>query len=80
MRERIQDNWDIEMRLSDVSAGTAIVAKCGRCNQRRALDRNTLAKRFGRDARLIRLELVLRCRRCRTGAACRLQLQMLPRD
>jgi hypothetical protein len=78
-RERIVDNWDVGMRLSDISSGTAIVASCGRCKARRQLDRRKLAQAFGQNARLIKLELILKCRRCKTGAAARIQLYMLPR-
>lgn len=67
------------MRLSDVSIGTAIVASCGRCKGRRQLDRRKLIEAFGPSARLIKLELILRCRRCRTGAASRILLFMTPR-
>ncbi|WP_155888780.1 hypothetical protein [Inquilinus limosus] len=67
------------MRLSDVSSGTAIVALCGRCKTRRELDRRKLVEAFGPTARLIKLELILKCRRCRTRAASRIQLCMLPR-
>lgn len=67
------------MRLSDVSSGTAIVASCGRCNTRRQLDRRKLVQTFGPNARLFKLELILKCRRCRSGAASRILLFMLPR-
>lgn len=67
------------MRLSDISAGTAIVARCGRCNTRRELERHKLIQMFGKEARLIKLELILKCQRCKTGAASRIQLYMLPR-
>ena len=80
MRERIQDNWDVGMRLADISSGTAIVAKCGRCNRKRQLDRGRLIQRFGREARLLRLELALRCTGCGSEAACRIELQAARRD
>jgi hypothetical protein len=67
------------MRLSDVSSGTAIVASCGRCKTRRQLDRRKLIETFGKEARLFKLELILKCQRCGTGAASRLQLFMVPR-
>lgn len=66
------------MRLSDISSGTAIVASCGRCKGRRQLDRRKLIHSFGKEARLFKLELILKCRRCRTGAASRILLFMLP--
>jgi hypothetical protein len=78
-RDRIIDNWELGMRLSDVSSGTAIVASCGRCNARRQLDRRKLVQAYGLHARLFKLELILKCRRCKTGAASRIQLHMLPR-
>jgi hypothetical protein len=78
-RDRIIDNWELGMRLSDVSSGTAIVATCNRCKTRRQLDRRKLVQAFGSNARLFKLELVLKCRRCRSGAASRIILYMLPR-
>lgn len=80
MRERTQDDWDIGIRLSDISSGTAIVAKCGKCNRRRPLDRRRLMQRFGQDARLLRLELALRCTGCGSETACRIELQAARRD
>ena len=76
----MQDNWDVGMRLSDISSGTVVVARCGRCNRRRQLDRRRLMQRFGKEARLLRLELALRCTGCGSEAACRIELQMAKRD
>jgi DNA-directed RNA polymerase subunit RPC12/RpoP len=80
MREQIRNNWDVALRLSDLSAGTAIVAKCGRCARSKALDRTLLVRRYGADARLLRLELTLRCTRCGSKAAGRLELHDAPRN
>jgi len=80
VRERIQDDWDIGIRLSDISSGTAIVARCGKCSRKRELDRRRLIQRFGRDARLLRLELALRCTGCGSETACRIELQAARRD
>ncbi|MGO4727753.1 MULTISPECIES: hypothetical protein [unclassified Inquilinus] len=80
MREQIRNNWDIGLRLSDLSAGTAIVAKCGRCARSRALNRPLLVKRYGPDARLFRLEQTLRCTRCGSKAAGRIELHDAPRN
>jgi hypothetical protein len=80
VRDRIQDNWEVGLRLSDISSGTVVVAKCGRCNRRRQLDRRRLIQRFGKEARLLRLELALRCTGCGSETACRIELQAARRD
>lgn len=80
MRDRVQNNWDIGMRLSDVSSLAGIVAKCGRCNRRRELDRRQLMKRFGSDARLLKVEMALRCTGCGSEVACRIELRAPRRD
>jgi len=79
VRDRIIDNWDLGMGLSDISSGMVIVARCGRCQTRRQLDHRKLIATFGKEARLFKLELILRCSRCKTGAASRIQLFPLPR-
>ena len=58
MRDRIQDNWEVGLRLSDISSGTVVVAKCGRCNRRRQLDRRRLIQRFGKE-RIVATGLLL---------------------
>jgi len=80
VRDRIENNWDIGMRLSDVSSMTGIVAKCGKCSRRRELDRRGLMKRFGQDARLFRIELALRCTGCGSEVACRIELRAPRRE
>ncbi|MGK9164945.1 hypothetical protein KXR53_01535 [Inquilinus limosus] len=80
MKDRVQNNWDIGLRLSDISPVTGILAKCGRCNRRRELDRRRLMQRFGSDARLFRIEMALRCTGCGSEVACRIELRAPRRD
>jgi hypothetical protein len=80
VRDRVQNNWEIGLRLSDISSGTGIVAKCGKCQRRRELDRRRLIQRFGGDARLFRIEMALRCTGCGSEVACRIELQAARRD
>ena len=54
--------------------------KSGRCARSKALDRTLLVRRYGADARLFRLELTLRCARCGSKAAGRLELHDAPRN
>ena len=68
------------LRLSDLSAGTATVARCGRCARSHVLDRALLVKRYGQDARLIRLDLTLRCTRCGSKTAGRIELHDASRN
>ncbi|WP_225767251.1 hypothetical protein [Inquilinus sp. Marseille-Q2685] len=43
-------------------------------------DRRWLIRRFGKEARLLRLELALRCTGCGSETACRIELQAASRD
>lgn len=79
MRQEVLDNWDIGLRLCDLSAGQYIVAICGACGHRHPIDKRQLQKRYGDKARLLKLEMGLRCSRCTVRLAGRIVLMWHPR-
>ena len=69
-----------QVRFSDLRTFHALKAQCFACHHETLLAVNDLRRNWGDSERLVELETMLRCRRCRNREGNHLSVWLLPRN